>query len=259
MYKSLNIKGKLYGDGFPKVMSVINLTPDSFFERSRCDLSAAEGADMVDAGACSTRPGGEPASEEDELSRLLGFMPEIMRRYAGLPVSIDTFRPRIAREMLERYGVDIINDVSGGCDEMFAVCAAHNAAYVLTWPHGGSVSDMLFFFSEKLDSLSKSGVDDVILDPGFGFGKDVENNYEIARNMEVLQEFGLPVLAGISRKRMLWQLLGTSPGESLNATTALNCMLLERGADIIRVHDTKEAKEAVAIYRQFHKTPCSNS
>ena len=222
-------------------------------------MSAAEGADMVDVGACSTRPGGEPASEEDELSRLLGFMPEIMRRYAGLPVSIDTFRPGIAREMLERYGVDIINDVSGGCDEMFTVCAAHNAAYVLTWPHGGSVSDMLFFFSEKLDSLSKSGVDDVILDPGFGFGKDVENNYEIARNMEVLQEFGLPVLAGISRKRMFWPLFGTSPPELLKAPTPVNCLLFGRGAGTIKGQDTKKGKGAGAIYRPLHKKPCLKS
>lgn len=239
-------------------MSIINLTPDSFYAESRYRLSAGEDADIVDVGACSTRPGGHAATENEEEERLERFMPEILSRYGNLPLSVDTFRPRIARLALEKYGFDIINDVSGGCDEMFELCAGLGAVYVLTWPEGGSVSDMLYFFSKKLDALYRAGVNDVIIDPGFGFGKDVANNYEIADSIGVLKEFGLPVLVGISRKRMLWQLLGISPDEALNATTALNCLLLERGADIIRVHDTQAARQAVTIFNQFHKSTCLN-
>ncbi len=250
--KSINIKGGVYEFNSPKVMAVINLTPDSFFEGSRYNLQAAKTADIVDIGSCSTRPGSEPVSEEEELARLHEYMPELKTLYGEMPVSIDTFRPEVAKQMLETYGVDIINDVSGGDLAMYEVCAAYKAVYVLTWSRGGGVEDMLMFFSEKLDALYRAGVNDVILDPGFGFGKDIAQNYEIARNLKVLDEFKLPVLVGISRKRMLWQLLNSSPEESLNATTALNSMLLERGANIIRVHDVEQAQELVTIYKQFH-------
>lgn len=235
----------------PKVMGIINLTPDSFFELSRYRTELPPGADIIDVGACSTRPGSEPADGAEELRRLEEFMPSLLSRYGHLPLSLDTFRPSVAAIGIDKYGFDIINDVSGGSNEMYELCAACKKAYVLTWPYGGGVDDMLYFFSRSLDSAARKGLADVILDPGFGFGKNLSENYELARNLKALDEFGLPVLAGISRKSMLQKLLGLPPSETLNATTALNCMLLDRGADIIRVHDVKEAAEAVKIYKQF--------
>lgn len=257
MNTTLNLNGTLLSLDHPLIMGIANLTPDSFYEGSRMRLELDARPDILDVGACSTRPGSEAADEKEELRRLREHMPELLRLYGDLPLSIDTFRPSVAAEAIENYGFAIINDVSGGSDEMFELCADKKAAYVLTYPLGGGTEDMLLYLSERVNRLAALGVADVILDPGFGFGKTLEQNYELARELDVLKTFGRPILAGISRKSMLQKPLGISASEALNATTALNCLLLERGADILRVHDVKAAREAAAITTMIHKPgPC---
>lgn len=255
---TINVRGRLVDLGQPMVMGIMNVTPDSFFAdsrvqseeaiRNRANQIIAEGAKIIDVGACSTRPGGEVVSEEEEMQRLAFALPIIREAQPDAIISIDTFHASIARRTVEEFGADIINDVEEGKDpDMFRTVAELGTPYILM-SVAANLHDMLINFSREVQELRALGQKDIILDPGFGFGKGaVEGNYELLNVMERLQVMELPLLVGISRKRMIHQLLGITPAESLNGTTVLNTIALLKGANILRVHDVREAVEAVKI------------
>lgn len=255
---TINVRGRLVDLGQPMVMGIMNVTPDSFFAdsrvqteeaiRNRANQIIAEGAKIIDVGACSTRPGGEVVSEEEEMRRLAFALPIIREAHPDAIISIDTFHASIARRTVEEFGADIINDVEEGKDpDMFRTVAELGTPYILM-SVAANLHDMLINFSREVQELRALGQKDIILDPGFGFGKGaVEGNYELLNVMERLQVMELPLLVGISRKRMIHQLLGITPAESLNGTTVLNTIALLKGANILRVHDVREAVEAVKI------------
>ena len=255
---TINVRGRLVDLGQPMVMGIMNVTPDSFFAdsrvqseeaiRNRANQIIAEGAKIIDVGACSTRPGGEVVSEEEEMRRLAFALPIIREAQPDAIISIDTFHASIARRTVEEFGADIINDVEEGKDpDMFRTIAELGTPYILM-SVAANLHDMLINFSREVQELRALGQKDIILDPGFGFGKGaVEGNYELLNVMERLQVMELPLLVGISRKRMIHQLLGITADESLNGTTVLNTIALLKGANILRVHDVREAVEAVKI------------
>lgn len=244
----LNIKGTLVSLDSPVVMGIFNVSPDSFYSQSVKPTLPAS-TQFIDLGGCSTRPGGEIATAQQEKQRLTQGFALLKEHYPHAIISVDTFRPEIAQWAVTEQGAAIINDVSGGNQAMFEVVAQTQVPYVLTYPLGGGSSDMLFYFSKQIATLTRMGVNDIILDPGFGFGKTLEQNYEIAQNLTCLQTFGLPVLVGISRKSMIQKVLGTTPQNSLLGTCMLHSHLLERGAHILRVHDVPEAQQAIAMYK----------
>lgn len=237
----------------PVIMGILNVTPDSFYAASRSASAdevvrrglqmVADGADMLDVGACSTRPGSIPASEEEELARLLPALEGIRLALPELPLSIDTFRPSVAAECIRRFGSLIVNDVSGGAAALAGV------PYVLTCP----TAEPEAFFAEQLPLLASKGVTDVILDPGFGFGKTVEENFGILSRLSVLRRFGRPLLVGVSRKSMIYKTLGITPEEALNGTTVLHTFALLHGADILRVHDVREAVECLRLVQMLNR------
>lgn len=255
---TINVRGRLVDLGQPMVMGIMNVTPDSFFAdsrvqteeaiRNRANQIIAEGAKIIDVGACSTRPGGEVVSEEEEMRRLAFALPIIRKAHPDAIISIDTFHASIARRTVEEFGADIINDVEEGKDpDMFRTVAELGTPYILM-SVAANLHDMLLNFSREVQELRALGQKDIILDPGFGFGKGaVEGNYELLNVMERLQVMELPLLVGISHKRMIHQLLGITTAESLNGTTVLNTIALLKGANILRVHDVREAVEAVKI------------
>lgn len=255
----------------PWIMGILNVTPDSFYDGSRCpdaERIAArvrqitdEGADVIDIGAYSTRPGADNVSATEELARLERGM-EVVRRVApDAIVSVDTFRADVARSCVEQLGVDIINDVAGGTldDRMFATVAQLGVPYIVMHMRGtpatmqqltdydNVTADVLKYLARKVDELHQMGVNDVIADPGFGFSKTVEQNYELMRGLEVFHELHVPLLVGVSRKSMVFRLLGCTPAEALNGTTVLNTLAIERCAHILRVHDVRQAVETRAI------------
>ena len=255
---TINVRGRLIDLGEPLVMGIMNVTPDSFYANSRVQTAeairqrahqiVAEGAKIIDIGACSTRPGGVVVSAEEEMRRLAFALPIVKEAEPDAILSIDTFHADIARRTIEEFGADIINDVEEGKDpEMFRIVAELGAPYILM-STAANLHDMLIDFSREVQELRDLGQKDIILDPGFGFGKDpVAGNYELLSVMERLQVMELPILVGISRKRMIHQLLGITAAESLNGTTILNTIALLKGANILRVHDVREAVEAVKI------------
>ncbi len=255
---TINVRGRLIDLGEPLVMGIMNVTPDSFYANSRVQTAeairqrahqiVAEGAKIIDIGACSTRPGGVVVSAEEEMRRLAFALPIVKEAEPDAILSIDTFHADIARRTIEEFGADIINDVEEGKDpEMFRTVAELGAPYILM-STAANLHDMLIDFSREVQELRDLGQKDIILDPGFGFGKDpVAGNYELLSVMERLQVMELPILVGISRKRMIHQLLGITAAESLNGTTILNTIALLKGANILRVHDVREAVEAVKI------------
>ena len=255
---TINVRGQLIDLGEPLVMGIMNVTPDSFYANSRVQTAeairqrahqiVAQGAKMIDIGACSTRPGGVVVSAEEEMRRLAFALPIVKEAEPDAILSIDTFHADIARRTIEEFGADIINDVEEGKDpEMFRTVAELGAPYILM-STAANLHDMLIDFSREVQELRDLGQKDIILDPGFGFGKDpVAGNYELLSVMERLQVMELPILVGISRKRMIHQLLGITAAESLNGTTILNTIALLKGANILRVHDVREAVEAVKI------------
>ncbi len=258
---TLNIRGKLFSLREPVVMGILNATPDSFFAASRVQTAdeiakrahqiIAEGGKMIDVGACSTRPGGDVCTEEEEMERLRKALPIVREAEPDAVVSLDTFRASIARECVEHYGVDIINDVACGEDpDMFGTVAQLQVPYILM-SLDSNTRDICMTFARKVQELRDLKAKDIILDPGVGFGKDVKQNYEVLRNMDKLQVFGLPILVGMSRKRMIHQLLGITANESLNGTTVVNTLSLLKGASILRVHDVKEAVQATTIVSQM--------
>ena len=255
---TINVCGQLIDLGEPLVMGIMNVTPDSFYANSRVQTAeairqrahqiVAQGAKIIDIGACSTRPGGVVVSAEEEMQRLAFALPIVKEAEPDAILSIDTFHADIARRTIEEFGADIINDVEEGKDpEMFRTVAELGAPYILM-STAANLHDMLIDFSREVQELRDVGQEDIILDPGFGFGKDpVVGNYELLSVMERLQVMELPILVGISRKRMIHQLLGITAAESLNGTTILNTIALLKGANILRVHDVREAVEAVKV------------
>ena len=255
---TINVRGQLIDLGEPLVMGIMNVTPDSFYANSRVQTAeairqrahqiVAQGAKIIDIGACSTRPGGVVVSAEEEMQRLAFALPIVKEAEPDAILSIDTFHADIARRTIEEFGADIINDVEEGKDpEMFRTVAELGAPYILM-STAANLHDMLIDFSREVQELRDLGQKDIILDPGFGFGKEpVAGNYELLSVMERLQVMELPILVGISRKRMIHQLLGITAAESLNGTTILNTIALLKGANILRVHDVREAVEAVKI------------
>ncbi len=258
----------------PKVMAIVNVTSDSFYTSwgkcsdevllSNVQLAIDQGADILDIGACSTRPGSTPVTAEEEWQRLSHALQLIRSCFPKAIVSVDTFRATVAEQAL-RLGADIINDVCGGNDEeMWKVIARHNVPYILTYAQEiqsqGEVKDydytmshVLDYFQSRLDALHRMGVADVVVDPGFGFGKTVEQNYRILDQLDILSVLHAPILVGISRKSMLYKPLYATPEEVLPATVAANMLALERGAHILRVHDVEAAKQAITIYTLAHK------
>jgi dihydropteroate synthase len=268
---TINLRGRLLDLSVPKVMGILNVTPDSFFSSSRYMSEEGilhragqlidDGADILDVGACSTRPGIELVSEEEELLRLRLAMHLIRKRWPDMPVSIDTFRAKVAEAMVTEYGADMINDISGGDldPEMFRTVARLKVPYILMHMQGTPgtmqqnphyddlMTEICQFFSKRIDALRSLGMNDLILDPGFGFGKSLDHNYELLRRLSEFELFGLPMLVGLSRKSMIYKNLGTNPEQSLNGTSVLNALALAGGAHILRVHDVREALECVKL------------
>lgn len=266
----INIKGELVDFSTPQVMGILNVTPDSFYENSRKQTEKEivdrvqqiinEGGQIVDIGAQSTRPNSENVSSEDELKRLSFALEVINREFSDLVISVDTYYAGVARSVVDNYGVSIINDISGGYDkEMFKTVANLSVPYILMHIQGtpktmhqeigykNFLQDILYFFSDRIRHLRELGVADVIVDPGFGFSKTLEVNYELMKNLEKFEIFDCPLLVGISRKRMIYEFLETDAVHAMNGTSILNTYALTKGANILRVHDVKEAVEAVKI------------
>lgn len=259
MQYTLNIKGQLLDLSEPKVMGILNATPDSFFADSRKQTEqdiaeraneiVAQGGTFIDVGAYSTRPGAAEVSVEEEMERMRMALRVVTRVQPDVPLSIDTFRADVAKMAVEEFGADIINDVSEGADEaMFRTVARLGVPYILMSIQK-DLHDTLMAFARKVQMLRDMGQKDIILDPGFGFGKTVEENYRLMNEMEKLQVMELPVLVGISRKSMIYKLLGTDQSQALNGTTMLNTVSLMKGTSILRVHDVKEAMECVKMYK----------
>ena len=257
---TLNIHGFLMDLRVPQVMGILNVTPDSFYAGSckqtegevaeRCHQIVSEGGSIIDVGGCSTRPGAEVASESEEMERLRFALTVVRREQPSAVVSVDTFRPDVARMAVEEYGADIINDVSEGGPEIFRMVARLGTPYILMSVQP-TMRETLLVFAQKVQQLRDFGAKDIILDPGFGFGKTLEQNYQIMNELEQLQVMALPVLVGVSRKSMIYKTFGCTAGESLNGTTALHTVALMKGASILRVHDVREAVECVSIVQQI--------
>ena len=258
---TINIHGQLMELSKPQVMGILNVTPDSFFAGSRMQTEQeiavranqimAEGATMIDVGGCSTRPGSEPVSEAEEMQRLRMALGAVRREQPHAVISVDTFRPDVARMAVEEFGADIINDVSEGSVEMYRMIARLRVPYILMSVQP-TLRDMLLAFAREVQQLRDLGVKDIILDPGFGFGKSVVQSYQVMNSLERLLVMELPLLVGISRKSMIYKLLGLTPNESLNGTSVLNTIALMKGASILRVHDVKEAVECVRIVESLN-------
>lgn len=275
---TINVGGRLMDLSEPRVMGIVNVTPDSFYEGSRrqtdheiaqrANQIIAEGGDIIDIGAFSTRPGAPEVSEAEEMERLRRGLGAIRREQPDAVVSVDTFRPDVARMAVEEYGASIINDVSeggltgvanvplaqdggGGYPAMFRMAARLKVPYILMSVQP-TLSAMIVGLAREVQQLRDLGVNDIILDPGFGFGKTLEQNYQVLNEMERLRELDLPILVGVSRKSMIYRLFGSTPSKALNGTTAVNAIALMKGASILRVHDVRQAVECVKICRQAY-------
>ena len=268
---TLNVRGHLLDLSEPQVMGILNVTPDSFYAESRMKTEEAirrrvrqigeEGGSMIDVGAYSSRPGADDVSADEEMARLRRGMKIVREEAPEIPVSVDTFRADVSKMCIEELGADIINDISGGelDKEMFHTVAKLGVPYILMHmkgtpqtmqeaPHYDDLmKEVMLYFSEKIQQLRDLGQKDIILDPGYGFAKTLDHNYELLVHQEMLSIFELPLLVGVSRKSMIYKLLGCTPDEALNGTTALNTIALQKGASILRVHDVKEAVEVVRI------------
>lgn len=271
MMHTLNLRGKLYSLCESKIMGILNVTPDSFYAESRTSdeehIAARvqqlmdDGADMIDIGGYSSRPGADDVSPEEEMNRLRRGLRVVRRLYPEVPISVDTFRADVARMCVEEEGADIINDISGGMmdRQMFRTVARLGVPYILMHmqgtpdtmqqaPHYDNLRrEVMLYFAERIDRLCQMGAKDIIVDPGFGFGKTLEHNYELFHHLDDFNLFNLPLLVGISRKSMIYKLLGGTPQTSLNGTTVLNTIALMKGVHILRVHDVREAVEAKRI------------
>lgn len=274
---TINCKGRLIDVSHPKVMGILNITPDSFYDGgkfkdeksilSQVEKMLSEGATFIDVGAYSSRPGADAVSANEELQRILPIVKLLVNHIPSINLSIDTFRSEVARRCILN-GAAMINDISGGKldSEMLPTVAKLKVPYIMMHMRGTPkdmqkqtsyddlLKEILFYFSERLHSARALGIHDIIIDPGFGFAKTLEQNYELLQNMDLLKTLNLPILAGISRKSMIYKTLNTNAEEALNGTTALNMIALQKGANILRVHDVKEAIECTKLMKQLRST-----
>lgn len=272
---TINCKGQLIDLSTPKVMGILNITPNSFFDGgmyknesevlSRVEKMISEGATFIDVGAYSSKPSAEFVSEKEEIERIIPFIDSIIKHFPNAILSIDTFRSEVAKACIES-GAAIINDISAGLldDKMLETIAKYKTPYIMMHMRGTPqtmqkfiqyddiVKEILFYFSERIAAARHLGIDDLIVDPGFGFAKTTEQNYEVFKKMDLFELFELPVLIGISRKSMIYKTLNFSAEEALNGTTVLNTIALTKGANILRVHDVKEAMECVALFNKIN-------
>lgn len=275
--KYINVNGSLLDLSGPCVMGILNITPDSFYAGSRMQTEAEiaaraqqildEGAGIIDIGAYSSRPNAENVSPREEMERLRMGLEILRKTQPGAVISVDTFRADVARMCVEEYGVAIINDIAAGemDTDMFRTVAELNVPYIMMHMQGtpqnmqqhphydNLLKEVFLFFAQKVQQLRDLGMKDIILDPGFGFGKTVEHNYELLAHLEEFRVFELPLLVGVSRKSMIYRLLGNTPQDALNGTTVLDTICLLKGADILRVHDVREAVETVKIVEAMRK------
>ena len=273
---TINCRGKIIDLSTPKVMGILNLTPDSFYDGGKLANDEAilmhvekmlkDGADIIDIGGMSSRPGAEIISEEEELSRLLPVTQNILQRFRNAIISVDTIRASVAAETL-KAGVHIINDISGGRydEQMLTTVAQYKAPFIVMHMQGtpnrmqdnpvyeNVVTEVYDFFAERINACKQAGIMDIILDPGFGFGKTVVHNYTLLRNLQYFSHLHLPLMTGASRKSMICKVLGVNPDKALNGTTAVNTLSLLNGANILRVHDVKEAREVVKIWQAYRE------
>ena len=274
--KTLNLRGKLITLDKPIVMGILNITPDSFYDGGKYISEKAilerakeileQGASIIDIGAYSSRPGAKDISEEEEIKRLTRALTIVRQHFPDAIISVDTFRPKVAEIVLRDFNVQMINDIMGGGENMqiFEVIAKWNVPYVLMHIKGTPqtmqlnpyyddlIQEIILYFAEKLDKLRGLHINDVIIDPGFGFGKTLEHNYQILSKLDVFKTlFSEPILVGFSRKSMIFKLLNIKPQQALNGTTVLNTIALIKGVDILRVHDVKEAVETIKIVEKL--------
>lgn len=272
---TINCKGNLIDLSTPKVMGILNVTPNSFYDGGKykseteilyqVEVMLEEGATFIDIGAYSSKPNAEFVSEQEELSRIVPIVKLILKHFSETIISVDTFRSEVAKGGIES-GAAMINDISGGNldTKMLETIAKYNVPYIMMHLRGtpqtmqsltqyeNIVKEMLFYFSERVAKARSYGIKDLILDPGFGFAKTIEQNYEVLQKLELFQLLELPILAGISRKSMIYKTLNTNAQEALNGTTVLNTIALTKGASILRVHDVKEAVECVALFNTIN-------
>jgi dihydropteroate synthase len=275
---TINLNGRIIDLAQPVVMGIINVTPDSFFDGGkyktekkvlkRAEEILAQGGSIIDIGAVSTQPGKEGISTKEEIDRLLPAVKAIKKEFPDAPVSIDTYRSWVALKIIEDCGACIVNDVTGGNfdDHMFETIGKLGVPYILMHMLGTPlkmqenpeyddiIRDISLFFTERVKQLTKAGVKDVIIDPGFGFGKTLSHNYELLNRLDSFKVFQLPLLVGVSRKSMIYKLLATNPEAALNGTSVVNTLALMGGADLLRVHDVREAVEAVRILNRIRST-----
>ena len=272
---TINCKGQLIDLSQPKVMGILNLTPNSFYDGGKykneseivvqVEKMLLEGATFIDIGAYSSKPNAEFVSTEEEINRIVPVVELLLKQFPKILISIDTFRSEVAEACVLK-GAALINDISAGIldDLMLGVIAKYNVPYIMMHMRGTPqtmqtlteyndvVKEILFYFSERIAAARSLGINDLIVDPGFGFAKTLEQNYEILQKMELFQQLELPILAGVSRKSMIYKILNSSANESLNGTTVLNTVSLLKGANILRVHDVKEAVECVILFNALH-------
>ncbi len=273
---SLNLGGNIMELSTPRIMGIINTTPDSFYPGSRVSNPEAalekaremidQGADILDLGAVSSRPGAEEISEQEELNRLSPVLEILRNNFPDIPLSVDTWRSGVARTLRENFGIQMVNDITAGNfdPEMFTTMAQLGIPYIMMHMQGtpatmqqepvyeNMVDELLQFFAERVYKLRNLGLNDIIIDPGFGFGKTLEQNYQLLRELDLFRMLELPLMAGISRKSMIYKLLESSPEFALNGTTAAHMVALMKGARLLRVHDVAAAKETVKIFQQIY-------
>ena len=274
--RSINCKGKLLSFSQPLVMGILNITPNSFFDGgqhnsmqnavTQTKKMLDDGADIIDIGGYSSQRNADFVTEEMEIDRLIPVIEVMVKTFPDIIISVDTFRAAVAEKAIE-HGAAIINDISGGTldENMFDVVGKHQVPYILMHMRGTPqnmqqfvdyddlVSDIIYYFSERLEKAYQAGIKDVIIDPGFGFSKTLAQNYELLSKLNMFQHLDVPILTGVSRKSMIYNLLSISPKEALNGTTVLNTLALTKGADILRVHDVKEAVECVKIVKKTYE------
>lgn len=274
--RSINCKGKLLSFSQPLVMGILNITPNSFFDGgqhnsmqnavTQTKKMLDDGADIIDIGGYSSQRNADFVTEEMEIDRLIPVIEVMVKTFPDIIISVDTFRAAVAEKAIE-HGAAIINDISGGTldENMFDVVGKHQVPYILMHMRGTPqnmqqfvdyddlVSDIIYYFSERLEKAYQAGIKDVIIDPGFGFSKTLAQNYELLSKLNMFQHLDVPILTGVSRKTMIYNLLSISPKEALNGTTVLNTLALTKGADILRVHDVKEAIECVKIVKKTYE------
>ena len=273
--RTINFRGTLFDFSTPIIMGIVNVTPDSFYSASRttsdteilkrCEKVANEGADIIDIGAYSSRPGAINISEEEELNRLIPALTIIRKKFPYFLLSVDTFRSGVAQKVIDEFDVQMINDISGGemDDKMFTTVARNKVPYIMMHMKGNPqtmqqntdyknfIKDIFQYFASRIDLAKREGITDIIIDPGFGFGKSLEQNYELLNRLDEFRIFELPILAGLSRKSMISKVLETDTNEALAGTIAANTLALLGGANILRVHDVKEAMDTIKIVSAY--------